>query len=202
MHQLITTSTCYDCGELMEGRVADYKYVESGLSTVVLKNILVFRCSHCGGVMPQIGAAAQLHTWIAMHLLTKKTRLTGEEIRFLRKAVGYSATHLAKMVGTSKSIVSRWENHSTTSQQNDRLVRLICLNKMLSDCLLGSVPSDISEHFVKQAQELLASMDDTLKNFRKTKSAKNQRFTIDPAELSRLGSNLVNDSPRPPVAVQ
>jgi len=199
MRQLITTSKCYDCGELMEGRVENYKYVESGLSSVELKNILVFRCSHCGGVMPQITAAVQLHARIAMHLLSKKTRLRGEEIRFLRKAVGYSATHLAKMVGTSKSIVSRWENHSTTSQENDRLIRLICLNKMLSDCLLGSSPSDIPEDFVGKAQEMLASMDETLIKLRKKKSAKREHFAIDPAELGRLGSGASEESPEQPV---
>jgi putative zinc finger/helix-turn-helix YgiT family protein len=187
MHQLITTSKCYDCGELMEGRVENYKYSECGLSSVVLKSILVFRCKTCGAVVPQITAAGCLHTGIAVHLLRKETRLSGEEVRFLRKAVGYSATELAKMAGTSKAVVSRWENHSSLGQESDRLVRLICLNKMLSDYVFCSKDSKRDESLLK-AQELLASMDNTLRKIHRKKGIKKERYEIDPAELSRYGA--------------
>jgi len=186
MKQAIKTR-CYECGAETEGRRENYRYVESGLSSVVLTNVLVFRCKRCGAVVPQITAAAVLHLRIAMHLLTKETRLSGEEVRFLRKAVGYSATELAKMLGTSKAVVSRWENYSTLGQESDRLVRLICVNKMLGDRLLNADRSRIDEKDIQRAQELVASMDDTLRKLRKKKSHKKEQYMIDPADLSDYG---------------
>ncbi len=195
MKQLLITR-CYECGTEVEGQRENYRYVESGLKSVVLRNILVFRCKQCGAVVPQITAATELHCRIAVHLLTKETRLAGEEVRFLRKAVGYSATEFAKMLGTSKAIVSRWENHSTLGQESDRLVRLICVNKMLSDSLSNTDHSRISEADVRQAQELVLSMHDTLKKLRKKKSHKQEQYMIDPAELSSYGCISAEDGER------
>jgi transcriptional regulator with XRE-family HTH domain len=119
----------------MKGQVENYRYVESGLKNVLLKGILVFRCKDCGAEVPEISGASSLHTLIGIRLLFKDSRLNGEEVRFLRKLVGYSATELAQLAGTSKSVVSRWENKDTFGEHTDRLIRLICLNKMLSDSL-------------------------------------------------------------------
>jgi transcriptional regulator with XRE-family HTH domain len=128
-----------------------------------------------------------------MHLLQKDSRLMGEEVRFLRKAVGYSATELARMAGTSKTVVSRWENRSTLSQENDRLVRLICANKILADCLLGAAQGHLREHLVSKAQEVVASMDNTLKKMKNTKTAKAKQYTIDPAELAKLSESFIEN---------
>lgn len=184
MHAAEVTSKCFECGDTMRGHVENYRYTESGLNSVVLSNVLVFRCKRCGATMPQIVAAAELHRKIAMALLEKETRLTGAEVRFLRKAVGYSATELAKLAGTSKSVVSRWENRSLFSQENDRLIRMICVHKMLRDAFANQ---DVTEALAGTAQRLLSGMDDTLRKLRKTRGRR-QQYVIDPAELRNYGS--------------
>ena len=124
---------CYDCGATMKAHVENYRYLECGLKNVILKGIVVFRCKECGAEVPEIVAASALHSLIGLRLLFKKSRLDGDEVRFLRKLVGYSATQLAELSGTSKSVVSRWENKATLGSHTDRLIRMICVNKMLQD---------------------------------------------------------------------
>jgi transcriptional regulator with XRE-family HTH domain len=75
-----------------------------------------------------------LHYVIAFSLLRKETILSGEEARFLRKWVGYSATELAETTGYSKSIISRWENEKKDiAKESDRLLRLVIFAKMLEN---------------------------------------------------------------------
>lgn len=181
------TSLCYECGRTMEGRKENYRYIESGLDSVVLRDVLVFRCRQCGAAVPQIMSANILHRLIAIRLLTKEYRLSGAEVRFLRKAVGYSATQLAKMAGTSKQVVSRWENRSSMGQDSDRLVRLLCAHKMLREALLGVDPLVDQDKMLAEAQELVSNMEETLKTIHKRKAGKKQQYFIDPGDLSKYG---------------
>src|ERR1700688_4527769 len=76
---------CYDCGKTMVGKRENYSYQEVGLKSVVLLNIVVYHCK-CGAIVPEIPYAGILHNRIAMDVLEKKALLSGEEIRFIRKA--------------------------------------------------------------------------------------------------------------------
>jgi YgiT-type zinc finger domain-containing protein len=193
MNAAAITSVCFECGRTMEGRRENYRYVESGLDSVVLRNVLVFHCKHCGAAVPQIVAANILHRLIAIRLLTNEYRLSGAEVRFLRKAVGYSATELAKMAGSSKQLVSRWENRSSLGQDSDRLIRLLCAHKMMRDSLLGVDPLVNKDGLLAEAQELVSSMEDTLRKIHKKKAGKKQQYFIDPGDLSKYGhANLAD----------
>lgn len=127
------TRKCYECGRLMEGRRENYPYTEVGLKSVTLTNVLVFHCK-CGAIVAELPAAGQLHFVIALDLLRKDTILSGEEARYLRKWVGYSATELSKTTGYSKSMISKWENErKKITKESDRLLRLVIFAKMLEN---------------------------------------------------------------------
>ncbi len=122
---------CYECGRAMIGKRENYSYREVGLKSVVLLNIVVYHCK-CGAIVPEIPYAGILHNCIAMSILEKKTLVSGEEIRFLRKTAGYSATELARVMGMDKGTVSRWENtKKTIGKESDRLLRLVCFARMM-----------------------------------------------------------------------
>jgi DNA-binding transcriptional regulator YiaG len=187
----------------MEGRKKNYRYIESGLDSVVLRDVLVFHCKHCGAAVPQITAASILHRLIVIRLLTKEYRLSGAEVRFLRKAVGYSATDLARMAGTSKSVVSRWENRSSLGQDSDRLIRLLCAHKMLRDALLGVDPLVKQDKLLAEVQELVSDLEETLhKKINKRKAGKQQQYFIDPGDLSKYGQSNLMESESPAVRLQ
>jgi putative zinc finger/helix-turn-helix YgiT family protein len=122
---------CYDCGRTMKGERENYLYSEVGLKSVVLLNIVVYHCK-CGAIVPEIPYTGILHSCIAMSILEKKALLSGEEVRFLRKTAGYSATDLARVMGMGKGTVSRWENEKKKiGKESDRLLRLVCFARMM-----------------------------------------------------------------------
>jgi transcriptional regulator with XRE-family HTH domain len=124
---------CYEagCRKLMVGKRENYSYQEAGLKSVVLLNIIVYHCQ-CGAIVPEIPYAGILHHCIAMSVLQKKALLSGEEIRFVRKAAGFSATEMARVMGMDKVSVSRWENErKKIGKESDRLVRTVCFARIM-----------------------------------------------------------------------
>ncbi len=178
---------CYDCGTNMKAHVENYRYLESGLKNVILKGILVFRCKECGTEVPEIVAASALHSLIGMRILFKESRLTGDEVRFLRKLVGYSATELAELAGTSKSVVSRWENRTTLGSQADRLIRMICFNKMIQDAFPKDEVAFARTKTLVDTTGLARFMETALKNLRDNKPSK-KSMEIERKDLEKVAA--------------
>jgi putative zinc finger/helix-turn-helix YgiT family protein len=127
------TRRCYEagCGKVMTGKRENYQYQEAGLKSVTLLNIVVYHCE-CGAIVPEIPYAGVLHHCIAMSILQKNALLSGEEIRFVRKLAGFSATDLARVMGMDKVSVSRWENErKKIGKESDRLIRAVCFARMV-----------------------------------------------------------------------
>ena len=119
---------CAQCGGVTKTRREPaYRYAESGLSNVVLINaVTTTSCSKCGEVYTGFHAIERLHKAIAAALIRKKGRLAPEEIRFLRKSLGWSGVDFARRMGTTKETVSRWESGKLPmGPQADRLLRML-----------------------------------------------------------------------------
>ena len=72
----------------------------------------------------------QLHRVLATAVARKVPRLTPEEVRFLRKYLGWSGGDFAEHMGVAAETVSRWENGSKTmSSAAERLLRLAALSR-------------------------------------------------------------------------
>src|SRR5579862_6936678 len=177
---------CYECRGTMTGKHENYPYTEVGLKSVVLMNTLVFHCSKCGAIVPEIPDAACLHRLILLDVLKKQTLLSGEEIRFTRKLAGYSATELARVMGVTKNAVSRWENDKKAiGKEADRLIRLVCFTKLLER--LSGVDSDEKNDLptnVAKLARLVKSLNITaLLQHIEGKAEGSKRITIDPSRL-------------------
>jgi putative zinc finger/helix-turn-helix YgiT family protein len=103
-----------------------YLYKESGLPNVVLVGVDVRRCPACGHhelVLPRV---VELHRTIADAVIHKPARLSGAEVRFLRKYLGWSGVDLARHVGVDPTTVSKWENDKDPiGPSSDRLLRML-----------------------------------------------------------------------------
>ena len=120
---------CPSCGKEMRATKRDYRYEEAGLKNVVLRDTTVYECG-CGEVLPELPQVNHLHQRIAEDLIGKQSPLTGEEFRFLRKAMGVSAKDLARLLGVTTVTISRWENNKEkVGAQSDRLLRCLSLTK-------------------------------------------------------------------------
>ncbi len=118
---------CGKCGSTnLEEVKIDHRYEESGLPNVTLIGVPARKCQECGSVRLRIPAIEGLHRTLALTVLKKRSRLTGPEVRFLRKYIGLSGADFAKRIGAEAETVSRWENDKQTmGAQTERLLRLL-----------------------------------------------------------------------------
>ena len=100
----------------------------SGRVLLVLK---VRRCTRCDDWELVIPRLADLHHAMACALLTKRARLAPAELRFLRKAAGWSSAELASAVDVAEDTVSRWEQgQEHPAGSVDRLIRSLAATRL------------------------------------------------------------------------
>jgi putative zinc finger/helix-turn-helix YgiT family protein len=140
---------CTNCGaNAVVTKTGDYQYVESGLENVILRGIELLECQECGNVDPVIPRMQKLHQSLAQAIVSKDHRLSGKEIRFLRKYLGMTADKFAEILGTDKTRISKWENDADRpSDQMDRLVRTVAMH-------LGEGLGKNSEQVVRSFPEI------------------------------------------------
>ncbi len=121
---------CLTCGESMKSRKENYHYKESGLPNIVLVNVEVRTCANCGAREVVIPRLDELHRAIAQALITRDVKLGAEQIRFLRKYLGWSSADFAQYMAVQPETVSRWESGSQEmGPVADRLLRLLVSNR-------------------------------------------------------------------------
>lgn len=121
---------CIHCGKasMIAGR-ENHSYKASGLP-VTLVNVEVSRCKACGESVVAIPKIEQLQKTIARAVISKRSRLTPAEVRFLRTHLGWSGSDFARHMGVKPETVSRWENgHDQMSPSADRLLRLMIVTR-------------------------------------------------------------------------
>ena len=144
---------CAECGgdRVMVERNAVIRYDMGGLPNIVLRGVERSRCEQCGKESVRIPRNGQLHRVIADYLIQQKRQLAGDEIRFLRKHMGFSAEDFAGCMGVSRESVSRWETGAEhMGAISDRLLRTLVTTHQptknyLIDDLLKSLPRKLPE---------------------------------------------------------
>lgn len=119
---------CPSCDGRLTSKRENYSYSASGLPYVTLVGVEVRRCAACGEHEVVIPRIEELHRVIALTVVKKVNRLTPEEIRFLRKYLGWSGVDFATHMGVKPETVSRWENgREPIGPVADRLLRTLVL---------------------------------------------------------------------------
>jgi putative zinc finger/helix-turn-helix YgiT family protein len=118
--------TCTECASPVTLERRNYRYTESGLSNVILQGIEVADCSKCSNTDVIIPRMAKVHRAIAQALVTSPARLTGDELRFLRKHLGLNGDQLGSYLHTDRTKISKWERgQDRIGPATDRLIRLL-----------------------------------------------------------------------------
>jgi putative zinc finger/helix-turn-helix YgiT family protein len=126
--ELVKAMKCDVCskGEIRTKVRQTYRYKECGLDNVYLLNIEFRVCDACGIKVPRLKSMPELHATIARAIAMQPCSLRGQDIRFLRKQLGYSAREWATLLRTDASTLSRWENdQQEIGTQSDTLIRLL-----------------------------------------------------------------------------
>ena len=117
---------CAICGARIIPERRNYRYPESGLPNVVLQGVAVADCALCGNFDVAIPRVAKVHRAIARALANSPARLTGPQLRFLRKHLGLSGDDLGRYLHTDKTKISKWEtDEDRIGPATDRLIRLL-----------------------------------------------------------------------------
>jgi putative zinc finger/helix-turn-helix YgiT family protein len=118
------------CGSEMKVKKENYQYTESGLDNVILQGVEVRRCPKCGSWEVVLPRLAELHRTLARAVATGSSPLRPQEIRFLRKYLGYSGADFARAIGVSPETLSRWENgKAEPNRMVDLLLRYMALTR-------------------------------------------------------------------------
>lgn len=121
-----TAFRCTTCGSRMRNVRGPHRFEECGLTNVWLADIEHHSCTRCDNVEYAIPKIEGLLRAIAQAVIHKPTRLRGEEVRFLRKTLGWSGVDFARHMGVAVETVSRWETDAAPiGPQADRLLRLL-----------------------------------------------------------------------------
>ena len=120
---------CIECGAEMVTKRENAPF--KALPGTVLVGVEVSRCPKCGWTETAIPAMDELVRTLAGAVIRKRARLTGDEVRFLRKYLGYSSADFAKRIGSAPSTVSKWENGAQpVGLHSDLLLRaMVALDK-------------------------------------------------------------------------
>jgi len=100
-------------------------YTSCGLQNIWLKNGYEVMDTDYGKAT-SIHDVEGLHAVIGLLLVENKPRLSGAEVRFLRKELDLSQVHLALLLGVSEISVRGWENHRTKiTKPADKILRIL-----------------------------------------------------------------------------
>ena len=119
---------CYHCQRTeMVAEHGTVNYTFSGLPyEVLLLNVPIHRCPECGEQADSVPRPEELHRTLGLHIVERAERLSGAEVRFLRKLLDWSAKDLASVFGVDSKTVSRWENDKDPmGPVGERLLRLL-----------------------------------------------------------------------------
>ncbi len=119
-----------------------YHYVGSGLPNVYLVGVECRTERESDVQQADIPCLPGLLEAIAKALLEKRSLLTGDEIRFLRKRLKKPSKDFAGLVGVTSEQYSRIENGAAVTQTVDRVIRLLYvtlakLNQEVAEGVVG-----------------------------------------------------------------
>ena len=121
--------TCGKCGgELRMQPIPRYQArteLMGGMHVELIDVVQALVCKKCGTVLrTDIPDMPGLVAAVAVSRAKEPIKLSGQEIRFLRKAVGLTAKELASDLDVSEETVSRWENgHLAIGNSVERILR-------------------------------------------------------------------------------
>jgi len=107
-----------------------YRYAESGLDNVIIEGVQ-FLADDAGEDCVTIPNINGLHKAIAYGIVSRRSGMTGRELRFLRAEMGMTQAELATMVHREPLAISRWERGECPVDSNaEAVIRVYAVQKL------------------------------------------------------------------------
>ena len=120
--------TCSECGAPLGSSERRSLPYNCGLPGIVLHNVEVHACTRCDSYEVDIPRVLELHRSLARAVASQPDRMSGKEIRFLRKHLNWTAAEMAEHFDVAPETVSRWENdRQLMGSTAERLLRILAI---------------------------------------------------------------------------
>lgn len=136
-----------------------HRYTECGLDNVVIEGIstVVDDAAETVLTIPNING---LHRAISLGIVSRKSSMSGKELRFLRTEMGMTQAELATMIHREPLAISRWERGETPVDSNaETLIRLHAIDVL--DIDLEASVRELSGWSIPSAEEVPIEIDGT-----------------------------------------
>lgn len=117
---------CIECGASALKKTTE----TLSFNDVVEVEGIVYTCQKCGHRYEGFARVEELSREVAHHIARREERLSPEEVRFLRKYLGYSSRDLAAFLDVTPETVSRWESKTSPMQMQlstEKFLRMMAL---------------------------------------------------------------------------
>lgn len=150
---------CISCGAKMLPPVRrDGVPYPCGLRNAQINRVFVHECPECGEEEVDVPRPLELHRQLARAVAMKPGRLTPDEIRFLRKHLGWSGVDFARRFRVTPQTVTRWEKGGIRmNRQAELLLRILApaLPPVAAYPNAGALPDDAQVAVLDLAEQLL-----------------------------------------------
>ncbi len=116
---------CKQCGGMTRRlSMGQFETDRMGIPLVLVESVDQETCDSCGARAHIIPDMAGLVAAVAMSLVLAPYKLNGREIRFLRKAAGWSSKELADRLDVAAESITRWEKGQAVGDSMERVLRM------------------------------------------------------------------------------
>lgn len=143
-----------------------FHYTSCGLQNVWLKNgYTTVETDY--GTATSIHDLEGLHKVLGMNIVTTKPKLSGAEVRFLRKELDLPQQQLANLLGVSEPTVRGWESHRTKiTTPADKLLRILYVEHVKGQSKVRELIDGIAK-LNRQAHKIRLEMEETASGWQK-----------------------------------
>ena len=143
---------CIECGrDAVLVKKPKMPYEGINIENVFLRNVEIELCRPCGKESLVVRNIKKVHSMIALGIALQPAKLSGSEVRFLRKAMRLNVAEWASRIAIAPETLSRWENGRSPTQQVEKLARIDFLTSDLMtildlhDALVEVIAADLVE---------------------------------------------------------
>ena len=125
--------SCIHCSSTDVERVIveSFDYDGFGIPIILFRSVLRTECRTCKHFSHAIPRLGELAATVAIDIAMQPTRLTGDKLKFMRKAMSLKARELAVKLNTSPETISRLESNSIEiSDAMDLRFRLCVISEL------------------------------------------------------------------------
>lgn len=136
-----------------------YHYTQCGLDNVLIVGITE-AVDDAGETVLTIPNINGLHRAIAHGIVSKRSSMSGKELRFMRTEMGMTQAEMAGLIHREPLAISRWERAEVPIDSNaDALIRLHAIQVL--ELKVGASVMEISGWTVPRAEEEQIKIDGT-----------------------------------------